>query len=333
MIRAIVVLLLFVSVAHAQGQQLPLTDDAWINGNSPSATFGDGNELFIHNFGPKSALVRFDAATLAGATIASASLQVMVRDLRTSGTVTIRPITSSWNENSVTWNTQPSVGASLGIIGLNANSVGKPSHWMSRHWSSNGRMGLSHLRDSCCLQTPGFGLSSGLRKAALARCCRSRRRAVPAPPAGNRPRSFQSASDHYGAGSLSNQTGTGRQTSPGGAGEAVLMVTADNVRLDLGGFRIDGQGSGIVILFEGDDFHLANGSIGLGEGTPVQGTLAADRAVIEDILVGGTRDGALFVPGNESVLRRIRAGARSGVSLGPNAVSRVQRDLLLLRLR
>jgi hypothetical protein len=93
--------------ARADEFQLPLTDDAWINGNSPTTNFGIGTSLTVHNYGPKFSLVRFDAAILAGRKITQAGLSVFVRSLGASGPVVVYPIVSSWSETTVTWARQP----------------------------------------------------------------------------------------------------------------------------------------------------------------------------------------------------------------------------------
>jgi hypothetical protein len=93
--------------ARADELQLPLTDDAWINGNLPTTNFGMATTLTVHNYGPKFSLVRFDAAAIAGKTITKADLSVYVRSLGSAGKLIVYPIVSSWSESTVTWARQP----------------------------------------------------------------------------------------------------------------------------------------------------------------------------------------------------------------------------------
>lgn len=95
------------SAAHAADIQLPLTDDAWINGNAPNTSFGTATTLTIHNYGPKQALARFDASTIAGKTVTQATLKVFLRTIDAAGQLTVYPIVSSWKEGTVTWALQP----------------------------------------------------------------------------------------------------------------------------------------------------------------------------------------------------------------------------------
>jgi hypothetical protein len=92
---------------HAEELDLPLTDDAWINGNFPTKNFGIATTLSVHNYGPKFSLVRFDAATIAGKKVRQANLAIFVRSLGSAGKLTVYPIVSSWNESAVTWARQP----------------------------------------------------------------------------------------------------------------------------------------------------------------------------------------------------------------------------------
>jgi hypothetical protein len=63
--------------ARAEEFELPLTDDAWINGNAPTSSFGTATTLTVHNYGPKFGLVRVDAATIAGKAVKSAELVLL----------------------------------------------------------------------------------------------------------------------------------------------------------------------------------------------------------------------------------------------------------------
>ncbi len=87
--------------------ELPLTDDAWINGNAATTNYGAATTLNVHNYGPKFSLVRFDASTIAGKTVTKARLTIFVGSVGAPGQLTIYPVVSSWNEGTVTWTLQP----------------------------------------------------------------------------------------------------------------------------------------------------------------------------------------------------------------------------------
>jgi len=86
---------------------LALTDDAWINANNPTSSFGAASDIFVHNWGPKYGLVRFDASVIAGENIDSATLTLYLNDIAAAGTISLHAVTSSWSESTVTWNNQP----------------------------------------------------------------------------------------------------------------------------------------------------------------------------------------------------------------------------------
>lgn len=91
----------------ADTTSLPLTDDAWINANSPSNNFGASDDIFVHNWGPKHGLVRFDTAPIAGQIVTSATLELYLNSIASSGDIGVYAITSSWHETTVSWNNQP----------------------------------------------------------------------------------------------------------------------------------------------------------------------------------------------------------------------------------
>ena len=106
-ILAAITLLLIGAHGWADTNSLPLTDDAHINGNAPDLNVGANADLFVHNYGPKHTLVRFDAASIAGLAVNDATLMLYLDSIARSGTISVHAITSSWDESSVTWNNQP----------------------------------------------------------------------------------------------------------------------------------------------------------------------------------------------------------------------------------
>jgi len=95
------------AAAWADTTELTLTDDAWINANGPTTNFGTASDIFVHNWGPKYGLVRFDAAAIAGQGVDSATLTLYLSDIAAAGSISLRAITSSWSESTVTWSNQP----------------------------------------------------------------------------------------------------------------------------------------------------------------------------------------------------------------------------------
>jgi hypothetical protein len=111
--------------AWADTTSLPLTDDAWINANNPGTNFGLDADIFVHSWGPKEGLVRFDAATISGQTVSSATLELYLSSIRDSGEISIHAITSSWNETTVTWNNQPPAeSVATAIVSLTTGDAG-----------------------------------------------------------------------------------------------------------------------------------------------------------------------------------------------------------------
>jgi len=111
--------------AWADTVSLPLTDDAWINANSPSGNFGTVESIFVHNWGPKYGLVRFDAASIAGQTVNSATLELYLSSIGASGDISVHAITSSWDETTVMWNNQPSTeSVATAIVSLTTGDAG-----------------------------------------------------------------------------------------------------------------------------------------------------------------------------------------------------------------
>ena len=94
------------SVTSGETVELLVSGDAWINGNQANTNFGDGDDVFVHNFGPKHGLFRFGTASIEGQTIVSARMEFFIRSMNTNrGEHILRfhPITENWSETTVTW--------------------------------------------------------------------------------------------------------------------------------------------------------------------------------------------------------------------------------------
>ena len=95
---------------------LPVTDDSFIIGARPSANYGAWDDIFVTSYGPKQGLVGFDAASLAGLDIGSATLNLYLGEMAEGGAISIHAITSSWDEATVTWNNQPPAESTPTIV-------------------------------------------------------------------------------------------------------------------------------------------------------------------------------------------------------------------------
>ena len=104
---AAIILLLFCAHGWADTIFLPLTDDAKVN-SAPQAkyvNYGTSSDMVVHNWTGKYGLVQFDAASVMGQSISSATLTLYLSSLRESGIMTVGVIVDPWNEATVTWAT------------------------------------------------------------------------------------------------------------------------------------------------------------------------------------------------------------------------------------
>lgn len=98
--------------AMVLAEQLPLTDDTYINQLAPSRNYGDGDTLFVHNWAPTDGLLKFDSSSITGDGIADAELSFRLTSLSMCGTIELHRVTSTWSEDTVTWLGRPSFDAS-----------------------------------------------------------------------------------------------------------------------------------------------------------------------------------------------------------------------------
>jgi len=109
-------LLLFCASGWADTISLPLTDDAFILGVRPTTNYGTWDDIFVTSYGPKQGLVRFDAASIAGQEVNSATLKLYLNEIAAGGTISIHAITSSWSESTVNWDNQPPAEATATAV-------------------------------------------------------------------------------------------------------------------------------------------------------------------------------------------------------------------------
>ncbi|MDR5728850.1 MAG: DNRLRE domain-containing protein [Terriglobia bacterium] len=107
-------------LAHAT--QLPLTGDATVDSGRPTVNLGSLSNLYVG--GGDTSLLQFSLSSLPAGTTASqvesATLLVFVNRVKAAGTVTVQPVTSSWTESAVTYNSIPALSASIGSFSASA---------------------------------------------------------------------------------------------------------------------------------------------------------------------------------------------------------------------
>ena len=86
--------------------------DTWVGQSGPNANHGGGSDLEVMSFhlgANERTLVNFTLPTIpAGCSVISATLKLTDGGFYASGrTIQVKRATSSWTENAVTWNTQP----------------------------------------------------------------------------------------------------------------------------------------------------------------------------------------------------------------------------------
>lgn len=100
------------------------TADAYINESSPTTNYGTHAILCVYQTATnhRRSFLKFDT-TLNAKSITSATLYVYAIDLTGTITVSIYKITSTWAENTVTWNAPPTLDGTL-IDSKNITSSG-----------------------------------------------------------------------------------------------------------------------------------------------------------------------------------------------------------------
>jgi hypothetical protein len=102
----------------ARAAQATLAADAHVNSAMPTVNSGALSNLDVG--GGYTTLLQFDLSLLPQGTTASqiqrAVLRVYANRVTTAGLITLAPVTGSWGEYSVTYATQPAVGAPAGVV-------------------------------------------------------------------------------------------------------------------------------------------------------------------------------------------------------------------------
>jgi len=108
----LVVVLAILSFTSSAAAQLSPTDDSFTNANQPTTNFGSNVALKLDGSANKNVYIRFDLSGLPAGTVGSqvskAELVLFPSTVSTPGNFDLFRVTSSWNENAVTFNNAPS---------------------------------------------------------------------------------------------------------------------------------------------------------------------------------------------------------------------------------
>lgn len=114
------------SVAHAD--PAPLTQDTYVAGygSEVNKTKGAQSTLKVAGGGPRRSYVQFNLSGIGG-TVTSAMLTFNVQGVNTGGSVALHVVQGAWNENTLTFNTQPvfdpSAAASVLVTAIGSVSL------------------------------------------------------------------------------------------------------------------------------------------------------------------------------------------------------------------
>jgi hypothetical protein len=106
---ALAVSALFATAAHAQAT---VSDDAFVNSNTPTANYGSGLALSVGS--SSRSFIKFDLSGLPegirAEDVRKAVLKLWVNPVGTAGAIDVTRVTSSWSERNVTNATAPTLG-------------------------------------------------------------------------------------------------------------------------------------------------------------------------------------------------------------------------------
>jgi hypothetical protein len=104
-------------------QSAPPTADSYAWSLQPTQNYGSQIALVVKS--GANSYIQFNLSTLpTGASVSKATLRLFVDAVAKNGSFNVYPVTSSWSESTLTWNTAPTVGASVaGPITVNGSSL------------------------------------------------------------------------------------------------------------------------------------------------------------------------------------------------------------------
>lgn len=154
------------ALATAQAQSSVVAGDSYVqSGTNGAQNFGSLANVLV---GPgtgatqNNGLVQFDLSSLSGvpaASVQKAVLWVFVNRVITAGAIDVSDVTTSWDEHTVTFNTQPVPGAILGTIPVTAANqfVGLDLTSEVRTWLSS--PSLNHGIQLVAISAPNTAVS------------------------------------------------------------------------------------------------------------------------------------------------------------------------------
>jgi hypothetical protein len=123
-----IILSLLMPLAMADTTRIYPTDDAYIRGKSSERNnnFGSSQDLksgFQASWGDQESYLIFDLSSLSGKEISSASFSIDIISNTDSPVINLKEVSStSWSENSITWNNKPSTSSTLQSKNINSNN-------------------------------------------------------------------------------------------------------------------------------------------------------------------------------------------------------------------
>jgi hypothetical protein len=127
-----------------------LVADASVSTVNPGTNFGSLSNLYVgpsdtNNHPINITLIQFDLAGVPSAPVAHAELRFYVNRVNFFGNVDVAPVTSSWLETAVTFNTLPSVGAVIATVPVqqrfayvSVDVTQQVADWLSGKSTNNG---------------------------------------------------------------------------------------------------------------------------------------------------------------------------------------------------
>jgi len=99
----------------ARATEAVVAGDTYVSSSFPAINFGYQSNLHVNS--NSTALLQFDLSSLPAGTTAAqigkATLKLYVNRINVSGAVSVLPVTSSWSESAVTYNTIPTLGSAV----------------------------------------------------------------------------------------------------------------------------------------------------------------------------------------------------------------------------
>ena len=103
------------AASSAYATEAVVSGDTYVSSSYPANNFGYQSNLHVNS--TSTALIVFDLSSVPSATassqISKATLWLYVNRISSSGAVSLKPVTSTWSELAVTYNTIPALGSAM----------------------------------------------------------------------------------------------------------------------------------------------------------------------------------------------------------------------------